>query len=266
MAQTAVAARNKNDLALQQSNVFADYAGMGMEHVGVKDVTIPRFKILQDLSPEVNRRKDTYIEGAEPGLICNTGFKTIHKAVEVIPCIYRRHHIEWLPDRGGFVADHGEDDSLLRQAKIDDKRNARLPNGNLIVETPTWYVLDIATGTQAIIPMSRTLAASSRDWMTLATAEKLPRPDGHGKYTPPLFYRGYTLTTRMREKGENSWFVWQAAKGPTILELAEATGEDLLSQAIRFAELVKAGEVKVAAESFEDETSYNNREDDDRPI
>ena len=246
------------------SALFSDYAGAGMEHVGVRDVTIPRFKILQDLSPEVNKRKDTYIEGAEPGLICNTGFKTVARSIEVIPCIYRRHHIEWLPDRGGFVADHGEDDSLLRQARIDDKRNAILPNGNLIVETPTWYVLDLSNGTEAIIPMSRTLAASSRDWMTLATAEKLPRPDGLGKYTPPLFYRGYTLTTRLREKGDNSWFVWSAAKGPTILELAEKNGEDYLSQAIKFAELVKAGEVKVGAETFEEEA--RTREDEDAPM
>jgi hypothetical protein len=263
-----LAPENSSALVKADNSVFAEYAGAGMETVGAQDVAIPRFKILQDLSPETNKRKDKYVEGAEPGKIFNTAFKTVDTELKLLPCIYRRHHIEWLPDRGGFVADHGEDASLLRQARPDDKRNMILPNGNLIVETATWYVIDLATGTQAIIPMSRTQLGPSRDWMTLATAEKLDRPDGQGKYTPPLFYRAYTLTTALREKGENSWFIWQAKKGDTITELAENGYPDLLQEAIKFTQLVKAGEVKIDASSFEEDDGRGggNREDDDTPM
>jgi hypothetical protein len=268
MAKSDVAVAPKGVPAVTNTDVFAEYAGMGMETVGAQDIAIPRYKILQDLSPEINKRKDKYIEGAEPGKIVNTAFKTVSSLIKVLPCIYRRHHIEWLPDRGGFVADHGEDASLLRQARPDDKRNMILPNGNIIVETATWYVIDLETGTQGIIPMSRTQLGPSRDWMTLATAEKLDRPDGQGKYTPPLFFRGYDLTTALREKGENSWFIWQAKKGPTVTELAESLNRsDLLQEAIKFAQLVRAGEVKIDASSFEeDDMRGSNRERDDEPM
>lgn len=267
MTKTNVATRDAQLPSTSDSAMLADYAGMGMEHVGAKDLTIPRFKILQDLSPEVNKRKDTYVEGAEPGMIYNTGLKTIHNEVVVVPCIYRRHHIEWLPNRGGFVADHGEDDSLLRQARPDEKRNMILPNGNLIVETATWYCIEPATGNQVVIPMSRTQLGPSRDWMTLATAEKLDRPDGAGRYTPPLFYRTYALSTVLRERGEDSWFVWRPRKSQTILEAAQVSGQnDLLQQAIKFAELVRAGEVKVGADTFEDDGARREQEDEDAPM
>jgi hypothetical protein len=244
--------------------MFAEYAGMGMETVGAQDIAIPRFKILQDLSPEVNKRKDKYVEGAVPGQIFNTAFKQASDSINVLPCIYRRHHIEWLPERGGYVQDHGEDASLLRQARPDEKRNMILPNGNIIVETATWYVIDLDTGSQAIIPMSRTQLGPSRDWMTLATAEKLDRPDGQGKYTPPLFFRGYTLTTALREKGENSWFIWQPKKGATVTELAEQLNQpELLEEAIKFAKLVRAGEIKVDASAFEEDEGRGSRQEDD---
>jgi hypothetical protein len=257
--QTDVAVKEKKTLPqTTNDSMFAEYAGMGMETVGAQDIAIPRFKILQDLSPEVNKRKDKYVEGAEPGKIFNTAFKEVSDAINVLPCIYR------LPDRGGYVQDHGEDASLLRQARPDEKRNMILPNGNIIVETATWYVIDLDTGAQAIIPMSRTQLGPSRDWMTLATAEKLDRPDGHGKYTPPLFFRGYTLATALREKGENSWFIWQAKKGATVTELAEQLNRpDLLQEAIKFAQLVRAGEIKIDASAFEEDDARGQRQESD---
>jgi hypothetical protein len=268
-AKSAVAKRDSNQIATQNTDALFGYAGVGMETVRPEDVSIPRYKILQDLSPETNKRKAQYIEGAEPGMILNTATKELSRTIDLIPCIYRRHHIEWLPERGGFVADHGEDDSLVREARQDEKRNLILPNGNLIVPTGTWYVLSLPLGLQAIIPMSRTQLTPSRDWMTQATSEKLDRPDGAGKYTPPLFYRGYTLGTVIRDKGDNSWFVWQVQKGPTIFELAEQYNQpDLMQQAVAFAQLVRAGEVKVGADAFSDDdnSSARQQEDENAPM
>jgi hypothetical protein len=269
MTKGAVATRDSNQLAPQSNDQLFGLAGYGMENVKPEDVSIPRFKILQDLSPEVNKRKAQYIEGAEPGLILNTATKEITKSIDLIPCIYRRHHIEWLPNREGFVADHGEDDTLTRQARQDEKRNLVLSNGNLIVPTGTWYVLALPLGLQAIIPMSRTQLTPSRDWMTQATTEKLDRPkeQGPGKYTPPLFYRGYTLTTVIRDKGENSWFVWAIKKGPTIFELAEQYSQpDLMQQALAFAQLVRSGEVKVGADAFSDDDNQRQQENEEDPM
>jgi hypothetical protein len=264
MAKGDVALRDKDNLPAVDTNaaLFAEYAGTGMETVGAQDVSIPRFKILQDLSPEVSKRKAEYIEGAEPGLILNTATKELFKSIHVLPCVYRRHHIEWLPNRGGFVADHGEDDSLLKRCEQDDKKNMILPNGNLIVPTATWYVIDLGSGNRAIIPMSRTQMNPSKDWMNLATSEKLQGPNG--RFIPPLFYRGYTLGTRVRDKGENSWSVWNVERGDVITELATSLGiPDLMQQALEFARLVRAGEVKVGADAFADEDGGGRQEEKD---
>ena len=61
--QTAVAAFNDDD-----------FFGIdtGMDQVTTADVTLPRYVILQGLSPQVNSRKDEYIEGAKMGMILNT--------------------------------------------------------------------------------------------------------------------------------------------------------------------------------------------------
>lgn len=274
MSKAAVATRDtktKTDLtttAEEHAALFAEHAGSGMETVGAQDVSIPRFKLLQDLSPEVNKRKPEYIDGAEPGQIVNTATKEVLSAIDVLPVVYRRHNIEWMPDRGGFVADHGDDETLVRSAKKDDKNNLVLANGNLIVPTATWYVIDLATGLQGIIAMSRTQMNPSKDWMNMATAEKLDNPNGGGRFTPPLFYRGYNLSSRIRDKNENSWFVWSIGRGQTILELAQRLKQpDLMAQAIKFRDLVTSGEIKVGAETFSDDSNSGNaREDDNAPM
>ena len=43
---------------------FEDDAGAGFEHVTAEDLTVPRLKILQALSPEVNRADGKYVDGA----------------------------------------------------------------------------------------------------------------------------------------------------------------------------------------------------------
>jgi hypothetical protein len=264
MAKQAVAKKADNLPATNDTlDALAQFSGSGMETVGAQDVSIPRFKILQDLSPEVNKRKAEYLEGAEPGMILNTATRELHSEILVLPCVYRRHHIEWMPDRGGFVADHGEDDSLLSQARQDEKRNFILPNGNLIVPTGTWYVLSLTDdGQQAVIPMSRTQLNPSKTWMNMATSEKVNHPT-RGKFVPPLFYRAYTLKTVVRDKGENSWFVWSPVRGPTIMELS---GKDpqLMPSAIKFTQLVKAGEVRTDASTFSDDAAP--QEDENAPM
>ena len=51
------------DVALT-STMFAEDAGSGLENVTSEDMAIPRLKILQALSPEVNKNDGKYVEGA----------------------------------------------------------------------------------------------------------------------------------------------------------------------------------------------------------
>ena len=45
----------KKSTAIAASSMFEEDAGSGLENVTAEDLTIPRLKILQALSPEVNK-------------------------------------------------------------------------------------------------------------------------------------------------------------------------------------------------------------------
>jgi hypothetical protein len=232
-----------------------------MEKVGMADLIMPRLKILQQLSPEVNKRRPEYIEGAEPGMILNVATLELSETMDVVPCAYIRHHVEWKPNRGGFVTDHGDNELIMdRVVKKDDKNFEYLDNGNIIQPTPTWYALNMNNGGDpCVIPMPRTQSKASRQWMSLATSEKLNHPE-HGQFAPPLFFRQWKLSTVLREDGENSWFVWAVERGPSIMETVDGNPEsdlvlpaDTMPKAQRFRNMIVSGEVRASAEHFADD-------------
>lgn len=246
-----IANKPEAQLPAEMMDQMHSMADAGMSGVGVNDVIMPRLTLLQDLSPQVSSRKPEYVEGAEVGQIFNVATQEFDDEKSVIPCAYKRHHIEWKPNRGGYVQDHGEDESIMANTTRNDDGYDVLPNGNLIVPTGTWYCIDLE-GNQLIIPMSRTQLKSSRQWMSYATSEKIEHPT-NGKFTPPLFFRSYKLSSVIRDNGDNSWFVWSVQRGKTILELMEAGAAGLMDQAVNFQQLLESGEIKAGAESFGEE-------------
>ena len=61
-ASTAVTTITAADLDYMQS-----MAGRGTEQITSKDMSIPFLRILAQLSPQVNKRDGSYVEGAEAG-------------------------------------------------------------------------------------------------------------------------------------------------------------------------------------------------------
>lgn len=250
------------------ADFLAQQAQQSQPKISMNDIIMPRLSILQALSPAVNKRKPEYVEGAEPGKILNVATLELLDSIRVIPAHYIRHHIEWKPNRGGFVADHGEDETIMARVRSrDDKNNDILDNGNIIMPTPTWYCITV-DGRQVVIPMPRTQSRTSRSWMSQATNEQIEHPQ-HGKFTPPLFFRAWDLATTERDDGENSWFVWTVARGPSIVDTKEGSDETLLppgtmEAAIRFRDLLVSGAVKADASHFEDgQTGGGSRGQDD---
>lgn len=77
----------------------------GSEDVGAKDMIMPRVDVLQALSPQINKKKPEFIEGAEQGQIFNTVTGEIYgDSVTFIPVMFRKEFVVW-KDRdagGGF--------------------------------------------------------------------------------------------------------------------------------------------------------------------
>lgn len=63
---------------------LAASTGKGMENIGADMLTLPRVKLLQDISPEVKKSSDRRIDGAEPGHIMLTSSDDVYDEIFVV--------------------------------------------------------------------------------------------------------------------------------------------------------------------------------------
>ena len=89
-----------NAIALVSTNVPAHVlqgTGLGNENVG-QNVTIPRVKLLQKMSDEVDKYNSKYIQGAEPGHFLNslTG-QNYGEELYVISLLFKNEFVESTP-------------------------------------------------------------------------------------------------------------------------------------------------------------------------
>lgn len=211
--------------ALVEDDMFFD-GPTGLEGVDAKDVSLPRWTILQGLSPQVNSRKDEYVEGAQIGMLFNTATGEIAKEKTFIFAGYQRRYVEWTPrdvkskcplnDRpqpvgGGLYRDYGVDDSILDECtRWEENGSLWSPRGNEVLETGTWYTVDPETLATAFIAMARTQFTPSKKLMAGIRDEK--QVIGGVLRPALLFYRAWTLGTALKtravEGGTNEWFVF----------------------------------------------------------
>lgn len=238
-AQTAPSA-----VALPPDEMFFNDSGAGLENVSPNDLIIPRLTILQGLSPQVQKNKPEFIPGASAGDICDVGTGEIFEPpLLFLPVHYIKQYLEWAPRSSGkgLVAIHNNDE-ILEQCEIDEKRKAWLPNGNYVAETAQFFGFNLtAGGRRSFLPMSSTQLKVARKWLTLATSEKIRRKDGT-EFTPPLFYRAYNLSTVEQSNNEGSWVGWKIERGPTMTELENWNA--LYKEALEFRESLTKGEVR----------------------
>ena len=145
---------------LPMASMFEGDAHKGMEQMGADDLALPFIRILGDLSPKVKKSKAEYVEGAEPGMLFNTVSKELYdgsKGIQVVPCYYKREYIEW-SDRGegpgAPIAVHPANTDLMNQTNRDAMGKDRLPNGNYLENTASYYVMVLSDDGSAEIPAS----------------------------------------------------------------------------------------------------------------
>lgn len=122
---------------------FIDEAdGMqGFEDIDLSTVAIPFLKILQTLSPELNKKKPAFIEGAEEGDLVNTVTKHNYGS-EIEITILKFEHVftEWRPERGGLVGVH-DPVNAERLAANKTFGKWKTKDGNDLSENYMYYVI-----------------------------------------------------------------------------------------------------------------------------
>ena len=207
---------NKNEISDKKNtdiavpSAFIDDAGSGLENIGAEDVTIPRLKILQALSPEVNKHDGKYVEGAASGDIINTVSSTLYNddnPLVVLPVAYKRLFLEWTPREsgGGLVAQH-EDPEILSKTTKNDMYQDVLENGNYIQTSATHFVLVINKDGGYDTAMISMAGKRSRTWNSMMASVKMKQ--GDKVFTPPSFSHKYTLSCVQESNDRGTWFGW----------------------------------------------------------
>ena len=233
-----VAEKKKSDVAL--TGMFEEDANTSFGNMDSDDYALPFLRVLGQLSPECNKRDAKYVDGAEPGMIFNTVTKQLYDGeagVNIIPCYYKREYVEW-SDRGegtsAPVAIHSVDSGIIKEATRDASYKDRLPNGNYLENTASYFVL-IDDGTSALISMKSTQLKVSRSWNSMMNSIKLKGKNG--MFTPAMYSHVYNLKTVQQSNDKGTWFGW------TIEKVGPVQDKDLYGAAKSFASSVNKGDV-----------------------
>jgi hypothetical protein len=223
-------------------NLTEQYAERGVSFKA-EDQLLPLIYVLQNMSPQVDKRGENHIEGAEAGdFWLRNSLNPIRNGEEgiiAIPVEMFRTWIEWLPNRGGFVARHDSPptDIVSKTIRGDDGRERNVlmrGSGNLIVDTREFYTL--VDGDPYVIPCSSTKQTFARQWQTMFHRFKHPKT---GKIMP-AFARKYRLTTIPASNALGKWF------GLKFEDVGESTVNEL-KLAIAFSNAIAKGERKAEA-------------------
>lgn len=256
------AADETTALALQ--SMYEEDVDAGFESADKDSYAIPMLNILQSLSPQVDESEGEYIEGAKPGMMFNNVSGELYGNTDglvVVPCAYRRGFVEWRPREsgGGFVAEYSvaEAEELLEKCVRNDKNQDVLPNGNLLVDTRTHYVLRISSDgayEPAVMAMSSTQLKKSRKWMSRMKNIKFKRADG-SQFTPPMYANMWKFTTVPESNDKGKWHGWKE-------ELVGVVEDPQVYRAAKeFKELVSSGELNIKRT----ESTVPDPEEDDIP-
>ena len=205
-----VAKKEKSDVAL--AGMFEEDANTSFSNMGSDDFALPFLRVLGQLSPETNKRDAKYVEGAEPGMIFNTVTKQLYdgeKGVSVIPCYYKREYGE---GTSAPIAIHAVDSGIIKDTTRDASYKDRLPNGNYLENTASYFVL-MESGEAALISMKSTQLKVSRSWNSMMNSIKLQGKNG--MFTPAAYSHVYNLSTVQQSNDKGTWFGWNVTKvGP----------------------------------------------------
>ncbi len=243
---TAVAAKKKaGEVAMKDFlKQMRKDAGAGQEGIGREDVALPFIKLLQQMSPETNKRDASYVEGAEAGHFYNTVTEEVfngEKGVVIIPVFYEKTHIEWVPRSagGGFVAEHLTREDAIANAEPENEINDTA-NHYLLIQTNNgqWQ--------QALFPMTSTKLRASRQLNALIRLKSMKDEDGE-IFTPPSFGFQYLITSAEEENDQGRFFI------PKVADLGPIDSMELYGEGRKFYRLCKEGSVRVDFNRYENQ-------------
>jgi len=225
--------------------------GTGLEEMTTEDFAIPFIRVLQPLSPQVQKQDGKYVAGASAGDLYNTVTDEVYdgeKGISIVPCAYTKKYLEWIPrEKGGGLVNPNHDISILSKCVRDEVTNRFItPDGNEIVETAQFFILVLEDEPQqAVLAFTSTQLGVARKWSTMLRMARVQNNKGVS-VEAPMFAYTYKLTTNTQSNEKGSWNGYSVnQEGITELSIA-MVAKDFMAAA-------RAGDVQVKEEQQRDE-------------
>jgi hypothetical protein len=263
---TAVAKAKSTAVSTEVLDDIFDYAGEGAAFDS-SEMQIPFVRLLQALSPQLNKKKAEYIDGASAGDAFNnvtSQYWDGETGIKVIPCFNTTKYLEFVPRDmgGGFKGEIPANSPLLQQTTRSGSKEI-LPNGNELVKSVQYFcfiVEDDGNFQPVVIDMKSTQLKVSKRWNTQIAMQKMKNPKTGMLVQLPIFATMWRLYSVEESNDQGSWNNWQVER----IGLLE--NRDLLLEAKAFRDSIAAGEVKAAAEGDDLAASSSKMDDSDIPF
>ena len=246
-------ADNKTEIAEQGSTSISTFddnllsGGTGLEETTTEDFAIPFIRVLQPMSPQLQKQNGSFVAGASAGDLYNTVTGEAYdgeKGITIVPCAYNKKYIEWIPrEKGGGLVNANHDISILSSCTRDpENRRYYTPEGNEIVETAQFFVLVLQgdTAQQAVLAFTSTQLGTSRKWLTMLRMARVMNSKGDSVEAPMFAYK-YKLTSTVQSNDKGSWNAYSInQEGATEISIAMMAKE--------FMSAARSGDVAVKEE------------------
>lgn len=230
---------NKKEVATKEDQLpsyIKQNSSRGNENVTTDDLQLPRIDVLQALSPQINPKKDEYIEGSASGDIFNTLTGELYKdGLRFTPVTFVKRFLVWVDRkidsngglRGVFDTEDQAEDFIAEQ---DDASKLE------VVATAEHLVLD-DEGNELILSMGKSKMKVSRRFNSLIRLAGGDR-----------FSRSYMLTSIGDEspKGEFNNFNITQSGFPS---------EEVYLKAEKLFEAINSGSVKQKSADYSSEST-----------
>jgi hypothetical protein len=232
---------------------------------------IPRLKILQPLSPEVQEDGSQYVSGAKPGMFYNTASGKLTPGQEGIIAVvigHTKQTIEWMPREqgGGLVKIWGADEGW--KAKCDeearDDLNPVTKDGHTIDKQRSFLIFDVNSKTGEMDPSFLNFRSTGNRvaniLATMLTQTRYRMSNGQ-TITPPFYYYTYKFTLDKLTNMKGTWWSPKIVKntgekGQHIRTKDLPNGDEIFNQAILMQEHFMEG--GIAQSSWEEPQDNNN--------
>lgn len=175
----------------------------GFEDIKQETMSIPFLRILQKLSPQLDKQKPEFVEGAEEGMFYNTITRAVygHK-IRIVAGKFERVFIEWRPNHGGLVGYHSPEHA---EAIAADKTFGKwtTEDGNILQENYVYMVLVEGHEDEGsmVLSLASSMIKEARAWNRLLTTHVMP----NGQKALP-YYLIWDVTSEYMKNEKGTWY------------------------------------------------------------